>query len=793
METMWAEFSQAIRTHLRRPLVSVVTSVSIGLGVGVATTLFSVGDALVGREPGVRDPESVARVVRDPSGAAIFSGPELRRLRRATGELVTWVGHQANELVYRIGGAPSSTAWFEIVDPSFFELFVTGAALGRCPRADADREVLLSHGFWSRLGADPDMVGRGVTLNGESFTVAGVAAPAFRGALPGLGVDLWVPMAAQPLLLPRSGSLEAEGDRFLFVTGRMEPGVSLEDVNARLSAVALEGVDGAHGVNSAPHAEAATGLLPRIQRVLGPLVVFMSVMVGLVVFVACANVAGILLSRSAERLPEISIRAALGAGPLRLARVVVLDGIAAGLPGMAVGLALAWVGLAAVRSAPLPAGVPLVLDPRPDGRALVFALLLTAGTALLASLVPAWAVISRFGRGGQGPRLNRLVLALRRWFVGAQVGLATLLVAMSLLLGRGVLRVLTSDPGFRVDGVMTMYASSDLLGYSPEMVQTLWRGTVARARRSPGVKAAGGLLFAPLSGQSDQLALEVPGSDWGTRPVLYNEITDGTLTVLDLEVVRGRGLEAPDMGGEGLPAVLVNETLAGAMGGDAIGRVVHFGHRELQEGLVVGVVEDSHYRSLGEGPTPYLYLPLGTVREGAFMLVAQVEGSMETATSALRGSVTALDPDLVLEFRTLRSAVAESAFFSRVAGIVAGVAGLAGALLALAGLFGTVAYDTTRLRREVAVRRTLGASDRSVRWHLAHRALRIAALGALAGVVAAVALGSVVRGLLHGVPSHDPVTLVVVIALVGGGAAAATWLPSERALRMTPADLLREE
>ncbi len=229
------------------------------------------------------------------------------------------------------------------------------------------------------------------------------------------------------------------------------------------------------------------------------------------------------------------------------------------------------------------------------------------------------------------------------------------------------------------------------------------------------------------------------------------------------------------------------------MGGDAIGRTIHFGHQELKDGIVVGVVEDSHYRSLAEGPTPYLYLPLGTVGEGAFMLVVQVAGPMEIATSALRERVTTLDPDLVLEFRTLRSAVAESAFFSRVAGVVAGVAGLAGAHLALAGLFGTVAYDATRLRREVAIRRTVGASDRSVRWHLAYRALRISMVGGLAGVAAAVALGSVLRGLLHGVSSHDPVTLAVVIGLIGTGAAAATWVPSGRALRMAPADLLREE
>ncbi len=430
---------------------------------------------------------------------------------------------------------------------------------GRYPRPDADREVLLAHRFWSSLGADPELVGRDVTLNGQSFTIVGVALPGFRGALPGLDVDLWVSLSAQPLVLSNSGSLDAESDRFLFVTGRLEPGVSLEEVNARLAGVRMEKMDGGHRANATPHAEAATGLLPMIQRVLGPLFLLMSVMVGLVVFIACANVAGILLSRSAERLPEISMRAALGAGPFRLARVMVVDGLVAGLPGAALGVALAWVGLAAVRLAPLPAGVPLVLDPHLDGGALAFALLITVGTALLASLVPAVAVISRTDRSGRGSRLSRLVPGLRRGFMAAQVGLATLLVATSPLLGRGVSRVLNSEPGFRVDGVMTMHASSDLLGYSPEVVRDFWTEAVAQARRSPGVETAGGLLFAPLSGQSDQVTLEVPGSHWVRRPVLYNEITDGTLGVLDLEVVRGRDLEARDMEGDGTPAVLANE------------------------------------------------------------------------------------------------------------------------------------------------------------------------------------------------------------------------------------------
>ena len=218
-----SELWKSARTLVRRPAVAVLTSISLGLGVGVATTMFSVGHSLLGRALSIDEPERVVRAVRGAGGAVIFSGPELEQLQAASAGLAEWVGHQMNEAVYRVGDAPPSVAWFEIVGPRYFALFGNGTALGRYPvseGAGADREVLLSHQLWTRLGADPGLVGGVLSLNGEAFTVAGVASTGFRGTLPGLRVDLWAPLAAQSVLLPRSGSIASSQDRFLFATGR---------------------------------------------------------------------------------------------------------------------------------------------------------------------------------------------------------------------------------------------------------------------------------------------------------------------------------------------------------------------------------------------------------------------------------------------------------------------------------------------------------------------------------------------------------------------------------------------
>ena len=268
--------------------------------------------------------------------------------------------------------------------------------------------------------------------------------------------------------------------------------------------------------------------------------------------------------------------------------------------------------------------------------------------------------------------------------MGGQIGLATLLIAVSLLLARGVLRVSDADPGFRVEGVLTLRASVDLMGCSPRGMGAFWIAAVEEARALQGVSDAGVILFAPLGDRSDRVTLDVPGSDWAAPPVQYNEVTEGAMEVLGLDVIRGRAFSGAD-------------------------------------------------------------------------------------------------------------AVAESTFFSRVAGVVAAEAGGSGLLLALTGLFGTVAYDATRQMKEMAIRRAVGASDAAVRRAVAWRGLRTSAAGALAGLVAAVLVGSIVRGLLHGLPAYDPLSLLAVAAVMVVTGVGATWTPAGKALRVGPAQLLREE
>ena len=797
MGILWGDLRKSLRSHVRHPAVAIMASLSLGLGVATATTMFSLMNALFLRSLPIHDADRVVRITRDASSVAIFSGPEVERLQQAVQGVVRLVPHQVNEATYRFGDAPPATAWFEIVGPAFFEEFGAGALLGRVPsvgQPTSDREVMLSYSLWRRLGEDPAVVGAPFYLNGESFVVVGVAPEGFRGTLPGFRVEMWTPMAAHPILLPRSGSITSETDHFLFLTGRLAEDATLGDLQARLSSLRLEQIDGGGRGDVPPQAVLAEGMLPAIQGVLRPLFVFLSAMVGLVLLIACANVAGLLLARGAERIPELSTRVALGASRWRLVRALTLDGLVVAVVGGGVAVVLTWAGVRLAQAAPIPAGVPVRLDPQLDVRVLAFALLVTITATLVASLVPAGIVAVRAGsRGAVLARSSRVIRALRRAFVGGQISLATLLVGISLLLGRAATRVTATDPGFRVEQVVTLRASADLLGYEREGVVRLWTQVIEEARSIPVVTQAGAVLFAPLGGRSDRMLVDAPGTSWAARSILYNEITPGALEVLALPVLRGRGFVASDVAPEGVVAVLVNETFAAEVFPDreAVGRTLLLEGGDDAAATVVGVVRDAKYRRLSEAPTPHLYTPLGYMTRGDMMLIAHVAGPAAGVLRALRERVTDLDPDLVITTGTLRQAVAESTFFSRVAGVVVGVAGGAGLLLALAGLFGTVSYEATRQVRETAIRRALGASDAVVRRSVVWGSLRSSTWGALTGLVGAVTLGSVLRGLMHGLPPYDPPALAALIAALLVSGLAATWAPSRQALRVAPAELLK--
>ena len=385
MGVLWGDLRRSLRSHVRRPAVAIMAGLSLGLGVATVTTMFSLMNALFLRSLPVHDADRVVRITRNASDVAIFSGPEVERLQQFARGVAQLVPHQVNEATYRFGDSRPATAWFEIVGPGFFEQFRAEAALGRVPsvgRPTSDREILLSGSLWRRLGGDPGVVGGTLYLNGESFVVVGVAPEEFRGTLPGFRVEMWAPMAAQPVLLPRSGSITSESDRFLLLTGRLAENATVADVQARLSSLRLEQIDGAGRSDVPPQVALAQGLLAAIQRVLRPLFAFLSAMVALVLLIACANVAGLLLARGAERIPELSTRVALGASRGRLIGMLTLDGLVVAALGGGLAVLLTWAGVRVARAAPIPVGVPLRLDPRFDVRVLAFALLVLCSQSL---------------------------------------------------------------------------------------------------------------------------------------------------------------------------------------------------------------------------------------------------------------------------------------------------------------------------------------------------------------------------------------------------------------------------
>ena len=325
----------------------------------------------------------------------------------------------------------------------------------------------------------------------------GVGPEGFGGTLPGLPVELWFPLESQEIVLPRSGSLGVTGDRFLIISGRPTGGATVEDVQASARRADLDAADPEWARQIV--VERAGGLLPLLQTVLRPVFAFLSIMVGIVVVIASVNVTGLFLARGSERMQELSTRLALGASPRHLLRTAALDGVVLSVPGALAGVLTGVVGRRLVASVPLPAGVPLVLDPRLDVQVGAFALLLTVASTVLAALVPGWVVARRAGRSGQIlARASHRTVLVRRFFVGAQVALATLLLAVAALMARGIGQVASIEPGFRVAGVLTLTASADRMGYDAAELRRVWGDVLRSVRTTPGVPEVGAILFAPM-------------------------------------------------------------------------------------------------------------------------------------------------------------------------------------------------------------------------------------------------------------------------------------------------------
>jgi len=794
----------AIRQLRRVPGLSVAAIVTLALGIGATTALFTVVHGVLLEPLPYPDPDRLVLLyAANPEGGANrvrLSVPDFRdwtERSRAVPRMGLYTTLASNLVLQREPEAreiqTAHVSW------GFFPTLGVEPLLGRVFREEDEtgdpRVVVVSHDFWRRqLGADSAAVGRTVTLSDRAFRVIGVMPPRF--AFPESNIAAWALLATVP---ETSIPFQLRFVRLLNAIGRLAPDASVAQARADLSAIAA-GLAAEH-----PDANAglvAAAVLPLREAFVGGVRRALLVLLGAVAFVlviACVNVALLLLARGMARAREIAIRAAVGAGRQRIIRMLLTESLVLAALGGTAGYLLAVWGVEAL-VAPSGGILPRAHEIAPDATVLAFTLAVSLVTVLAAGLLPALAV-ARPDPAEQlkraAPAQGRFPLRGRGGLVAAEVAIALVLLVGAGLLIRSVWTLQNVDPGFRPDGVLAVAMVIPQSRY-PERPEYLGahRQLLERFRGLPGVEAAGSIRHAPLRGAGERISWEVPEhpapspAERPTADIL--QVTPDALRALGVPLLRGRAITAEDTP-DAARVIVVNETFAreAFRGEDALGRTVTLGDLAV---TVVGVVGDVHHRGLDVPPAPTMYVPIEQISRRAMTFVLRTARNPLALAGAVQEAVRLTDPaQAITEIAPLTDIVHRSVGRPRFfAALLASFAALA-LVLATVGIYGVLAFSIRQRTREVGIRAALGADRRRILQLVLGQGMRPVAIGLAAGLLGALALTRVLADLLFTIEPIDVPTYVAVTAMLGAVAFAACWIPARRATRVDPMEALRHE
>jgi predicted permease len=808
----------AVRLLRRNPLFALTAVLSLAIGIGANTTIFTIANALLFKPPlGVADASRLVDVGRSQDGQGFDNGSYANYLDiRARNTVFSGI------YAYRLGPEPMSLRgkdgaeriYGEMVSTNYFNVLGTPPHIGRLFTSDDSEQpgatplAVLSHRFWMRrFNGDPAIVGQTLVLNGRPLTVIGVTPEGFHGTTV-LTSDLWVPVTMVGELASRlpPAILTSRESAWLVMGARLKPGVTVAQAQAELANIgrALE--------QEFPDANRGKGLrVVASSPVPGdgaPVAAFMAVLMAIVMLVlaiACANVAGVLLARATTRRREIAVRLAIGAGRGRLIRQMLVESTLLFLIGGSGGLVLARLMTGALLSllpaVPLPIDVTLALD----GRAVVFTLTLSLVAAILSGLAPAFHASRAEVVGGLksdtqgGPER----IWLRHAFVVSQVALSIVLVVGAGLFARALQRASEIDPGFDPHGVELATLDLSLGGYTADTGRVFARELLRRVRETPGVQAAALSAVMPLGDRGIGLGgLAVPGVELrnGRRffDVDWNVITPGYFATMKMALLTGRDFSDADR--EGTPSVvIVNETAARQWWPrqDALGKTLlqENGRPDAPDAVrtltVVGVARDSKYRNLGEDPRPFVYVPIEQQYMSRTVIAARSAHGQRLA-GELRALVASMNPNLPIVQSLTFDAYSQLGLLpQRIAASVAGSLGLVGVLLAAIGIYGVTAYMVSSRTREIGIRMALGAERASVVRMVLRQGLTLTMIGAAIGLAVAAAASRLLGSLLFGVGATDPLTFIGSTLLFFVVGAAACYVPARRATAIGAMDALR--
>ncbi|MDX2152817.1 MAG: ABC transporter permease [Bryobacteraceae bacterium] len=827
LESVGQDLRYGVRMLRRTPGLTLVAVLSLALGIGANTAIFSLLDAVMLKMLPVREPERLVilewaakgwpeKLMDMHSGAmdrlkdgrlqgSSSSHPVFTQLRKAE-PFVDVLGFRNAGSVHLYADGRAEMGQPDVVSGNYFQLLGVGARVGRVlteqdDRADATPAVVLSYGYWARrFGQDEGVIGKTLAVNGKAFTIVGVTEQEFFGLTPGTSPDLFVPMRPSEgaVMFPPPGEslFQKENSWWVRMAARLRPGVTMEQASAASNAFYRQALgDAVHSekpesVPTLVMKPGSQGLSTLRSRFSQPLQILM-VLVAVVLLIACANVANLLLARASARQRETAVRLAVGAGRARLVRQHLTESLLLAFLGGALGLLFSMYGANALLAIVAADSESFRLDVRPDARVLLFTAAVCLFTGLLFGLAPAYRA---WREGNTAGEMREGRLALRRWLVVGQVAASLVLLFAAGLFVRSLQKASSIDLGLRREGLLLMGIDPSSQGYEGERLFALHERLRERLAAIPGVESVALSRFRLLDG--GHVSIMEKMEQRGSQVEAYCQfVSPGYFETAGIPLVAGRLLSERDR--EGSPNVVVaNEAFVRAayQGAMPLGRRIRWDMKEFE---IVGVVRDAKGESLKAAAPPALYhafRQLPQQAEGTVNFHIRVAGEPTRIGPEVRAVVSSIDSKLpVIQMRSMERQMELRLVTEQLFARVAGGFGVVGLALAAIGVYGVLAYTVARRTREIGVRMALGAERSRILWMVAREVLTLVVLGLLAGLPLALMGTRAIESSLYGLKTSDVPTLAAAVALLAAAAVVAGIWPARTASRVDPVQALRHD
>ena len=820
------DIRDALRALKAAPIVTAIAVLSLALGIGANTAIFSILNTLLLRSLPVRAPQELALVTLN-GGPTSWTNPLWEQIRDR-GQMFDGVFAWSSTRFNLSQGGQTQFVDGVWASGRYFETLGVPAMLGRTFTEADDRRgggpdgpvAVIGYNFWQRqFGGAPDAIGKPITVERVTYTVVGVTPPEFFGVEVGRTFDIAIPLGTEPLVRGKESSLDRRSTWWLSIMGRLRRGQSFETATTALRGIQPQVREAtmpeqyrpqdrsryiSEAFTAIPAASGSSSMRRRFQQ---PLTTIM-IVVALVLLIACANIANLLLARATARRHELSVRLALGASRLRLFRQLLAESVLLAGSGAVLGLAFAsWGSRLLVRQLSTSANL-VFLDLSPDWRVLAFTGTVAVTTAVLFGTAPALRAtrvepneaLKEKGRGQAGDGRGAFGSAL----VVVQVALSLMLIVAAGLFMRTFSTLAHLDLGFERDRVLVASVNAQRLQLEPALRPALFERLREAAAAVPGVALASVSAVTPVSGSSWQFGVEkidgvpLPEAD-GARSVYANIVSPGWFATYGTRILAGRDFTPAD--NASAPSVLiVNEAFARKFtnGQNPVGRrVTQMGGPKRPEIVseIVGYVKDAVYRSLRDPVPPTMYIPIPQQADPPSSLAISVRaagGPPALLTRSVADALTGVNRDVAITFRPLAEQVNNSLVQERILAMLSGFFGGLALLLAALGLYGVTSYAVSRRRTEIGIRMALGAQPGGVVRLVLRRVALLVAAGIVVGGAATLATARFVSALLYGLQPRDPLTLVAAVLVLGTIGALAGWLPAWRASRIDPARVLRD-